>query len=91
MPPDGLMECGCCLRFLPEDEVPYCHNFRDGRDDMWYCQQCYDYGCDLDTCEVSWRLNPPSAPSAAPDEPTPDDMEYVYQSLGVPRPEEGSA
>ena len=85
MPPDVMVKCGCCLRWLPEDEVPYCHGFRDNRDDMWYCQQCYDAGCDLDTCE----LNLP-APIAA-DEPTPDDMAYVYQSLGVPPPEEGSA
>lgn len=55
--------------------------------------------CGEDTCPAcSWRsdrnnylLRQLRNRYKRPDEPSPEDMAYVYQSLGVTNPEEGNA
>ena len=45
-----VKECGCCGRTLPASSVRFRHQFRDARSDVEYCIDCYNVGCDLETC-----------------------------------------
>lgn len=47
--PAGSLICDCCN--LARPELPYEHQYDDGRPSQVYCQECYDAGCD-DECAV---------------------------------------
>jgi len=49
---DGMLICDCCN--LARPELPYEHQYDDGRPSQVYCQECYDAGCD-DECAVRAR------------------------------------
>lgn len=59
------LDCECCGRTLPASQVPYLHSGRDGRPDTQYCQDCYDVGCDLETCDLPDPLTLVTALEAA--------------------------
>lgn len=51
-----FQQCECCQAWFPE--LPYM-----SRNSVCYCQGCYDYGCDLQTCERPEYKDLPPVPS----------------------------
>ena len=85
------LPCGCCERFLPAEMIRYSHFHRDTCRVTEYCQDCYDAGCDLETCELEVDDDLLKRDLRLRRGPTDEEMAEVYRSFGVEPPQKGQA